>query len=139
MIQNGSNVTIEYTLKLDDGEVVDTSEGRDPFVYQHGAQQILPALEAQIAGLEVGGEGEFTLSAEEGYGLVNDELYEAVPVERIPEGARHVGAQLVSRDEQGNERPLRVHQVREDMIVLDLNHPLAGQRLHFALRVVAID
>jgi FKBP-type peptidyl-prolyl cis-trans isomerase SlyD len=139
VIQDGSKVTIEYTLKLGDGQVVDTSEGRPPFVYQHGAGQILPALEDQLAGMSAGNEKEITLAPEEGYGPVNDELYQPVPVDQIPEDARQEGAQLVSRDQQGNERPLRVHEVREDEVVLDLNHPLAGKSLHFDVKVVSID
>lgn len=139
VVHDGSKVTIEYTLKLGDGQVVDTSEGRAPFVYQQGAGQILPALEAQLEGMSVGSEKELTLTPEEGYGPVNDKLYQPVPVDQIPEGARHVGAQLVSRDPQGHERPLRVHEVREDVIVLDLNHPLAGESLHFDVKVVSIE
>jgi FKBP-type peptidyl-prolyl cis-trans isomerase 2 len=139
VIQEGSKVTLEYTLKLGDGQVVDTSEGREPFVYQHGAGQILPALEEELAGLSAGTEKELTLAPEQGYGPVNDELFQAVPADQIPEAARHEGAQLVSRDQQGNERPLRVHEVREEEIVLDLNHPLAGESLHFDVKVVSVD
>ena len=139
MIQDGSKVGIEYTLKLDDGNVVDTSEGRETFVYQHGAGHILPALEEALAGLGVGSEKQVTLSAENGYGPIVPELFHEVPAEQIPQEAREKGAQLLSRDDQGNERPLRVHDVREDVIVLDLNHPLAGETLHFAVRVVSID
>lgn len=139
MIQDGSKVTIEYTLKLGDGQVVDTSEGREPLVYQHGAGQILPALEDELAGLSEGSEKELTLTPEQGYGPVNDDLVQTVDVEQIPEPARHEGAQLVSRDAQGNERPLSVREVREDGIVLDLNHPLAGESLHFDVKVVAIE
>jgi FKBP-type peptidyl-prolyl cis-trans isomerase 2 len=139
VIQDGSKVTIEYKLKLDDGELVDTSDGAEPFVYQHGEGQILPALEEQLTGMAAGDEKQVTLSAEQGYGPVNDELYQEVPADQIPEGAREKGAQLVSRDQEGNERPLRVHEVREEVIVLDLNHPLAGQTIHFEVKVAAID
>jgi len=139
VIQDGSNVGIEYTLKLDDGQVVDTSEGRETFVYEHGAGQILPALEEALVGLAVGSETHVTLAPEQGYGPVEQELFQAVPVDQIPEAARQKGAQLVSRDQDGNERPLSVHEVRDDAIVLDLNHPLAGQTLHFDVKVVSVD
>jgi FKBP-type peptidyl-prolyl cis-trans isomerase SlyD len=139
VIQDGSTVTIEYTLKLGDGQVVETSEGRQPLVYEHGAGQILPALEQELAGLAVGSEKEMTLTPEQGFGPVDDDLLQTVAVDQIPETARHEGAQLVSRDAQGNERPLRVREVRDDGIVLDLNHPLAGQNLHFDVKVVSID
>lgn len=139
VVEEGSKVGIEYTMKLDDGQVVDTSDGREPLVYQQGAGQLLPSIEAELEGMSVGGEKQLTLTPEQGYGEIHEELYQEVPADRIPEGARHAGAQLISRDEQGHERPLRVHEVRDEVVVLDLNHPLAGQTLHFDVKVVSID
>lgn len=141
MVKDGARVGIDYTLKLEDGTVADTSEGREPLVYEQGAGQILPALEQSIAGLDVGDEKQVALSPEEGYGPVREELYEAVAAEQIPEEARSVGSQLVARDAQGNQQPVRVHEVREtdEQIVLDLNHPLAGESLFFDVKVVSID
>jgi FKBP-type peptidyl-prolyl cis-trans isomerase SlyD len=139
VIHDGSKVGFEYTLKLDDGQIVDSSEGRAPFTYQHGEGQIPPALEAQLGGLHVGSEKQVTLTPEEGYGPVRPELMQTVPIDQIPEDARKVGAQLVSRNEQGQERPLKVAEVRDEEIVLDLNHPLAGQTLHFDIKIVSIE
>jgi FKBP-type peptidyl-prolyl cis-trans isomerase 2 len=141
VIQDGSTVGIEYTLKLEDGSVADTSEGGEPLVYQQGAGQILPALEEELAGLAVGEEKQVSLAAEQGYGPVREELYQTVPASEIPEGARTVGAQLVAQDAEGNQRPLRVHEVHEqsEEIVLDFNHPLAGEALLFDVKVVSID
>jgi peptidylprolyl isomerase len=141
VVKDGSTVGLEYTLKLDDGSVADTSEGRAPLVYQQGAGQILPALEQSLAGLSIGDEKQVSLAPEEGYGPVREDLYRTVTTEQIPEDARVVGTSLVAQDEQGNQQRLRVHEVREeeDEIVLDLNHPLAGQTLLFELKVVSID
>lgn len=139
VVKDGATVGIEYTLKLDDGSVADTSEGGEPLVYEQGSGQILPALEENLAGLAVGEEKHVTLPPEQGYGPVREELYQAVPIEQVPEDAREVGTPLMARDAQGHERPLRVHEVRDDEIVLDLNHPLAGQTLVFDVKVVSID
>jgi FKBP-type peptidyl-prolyl cis-trans isomerase 2 len=141
VVKDGAKVGIEYTLKLEDGSVADTSEGGDPLVYQQGAGQILPALEQSLAGLSVGDEKQVSLTAEEGYGPIREDLYRTVATEQIPEDARVVGADLIAQDEQGRQQRLRVHEVRaeEDEIVLDLNHPLAGQALLFDLKVVSID
>lgn len=139
MVENGAKVGIEYTLKLGDGSIADSSEGREPLVYEQGSGQILPALEKSLAGLAVGQEKHVTLSPEEGYGPIHEELYQAVPIDQIPEDARQVGTPLMARDAQGHERPLRVHEVRDDEIVLDLNHPLAGKTLVFDVKVVSID
>lgn len=141
MVKDGATVSLEYTLTLDDGTVADTSSGRGPLVYLHGTGQILPALEESIAGLGVGEEKSVKLTAEQGYGPVQDELFQTVPADQIPEDAREVGTPLVARDAQGQERPLRVHALRDETeeIVLDLNHPLAGQALSFDVKVVAIE
>lgn len=139
VIKDGVKVGIEYTLKLEDGQVADTSEGREPLVYQQGAGQILPALEESLAGLAVGDEKQVSLSPEEGYGPVREELYQTVELDQVPESAREVGTPLVAQDAQGNQQRLRVHEVRDEEIVLDLNHPLAGESLVFDVKVVSID
>lgn len=138
VVQKGSKVGIEYTLKLEDGTLADASRG-EPLVYEQGAGQVLPALETAVGGLEVGQEKQFTLPPEEGYGPVREELFRSVPVEQIPEGSRHVGATLVARNPSGGEYPATVREVREEEIVLDLNHPLAGKVLIFDVKVVSID
>lgn len=138
MIQDGSTVSIEYTLTLDDGRTADSNVGQEPLVYQQGAQQILPAFERELAGKEVDDTCTFVLSPEQGYGPVNPELRQEVEAELIPADARRAGVELVSEDPQGNQRRVRVHEVREETVVLDLNHPLAGENLHFEVKVVGI-
>lgn len=139
MIKDGASVSIEYTLKLDDGSVADSNVGQEPLAYEQGKRQILPALEDELVGLAVGDQKNVTLSPEQGYGPVNPEAYQEVPLEVIPEDAREVGTQLVSTDGAGNRRVVRVHEVREEAVVLDLNHPLAGQTLHYDIRVIGIE
>lgn len=139
VIAAGSQVSLEYTLTLDDGKVADTNVGGTPLKYQQGAGQILPALEKELVGLGVGATKEVDLTAEQGYGPVNEELYDTVEASQIPEDARTVGAMLVAQAPNGQQRPVRVHEVKGEEIVLDLNHPLAGKALHFAVKIVAID
>lgn len=138
MVQDGKRVSIEYTLKLDDGSTADTNVGREPLTYTQGQGQILPALENALEGLAVDDSKAVTLPPEQGYGTVDPERVQTVPVDQIPEGAREVGAQLVAADEQGRRIPVRVKEVRDDAIVVDLNHPLAGETLHFDVKVVEI-
>lgn len=139
VIAAGSQVSIEYTLTLDDGEVADTNVGGTPLKFEQGAGQILPALESELLGLGVGATKEVDLTAEQGYGPVNEELYDTVEASQIPEDARTVGAMLVAQAPNGQQRPVRVHEVKGEEIVLDLNHPLAGKALHFAVKIIAID
>ena len=139
MIEEGSTVSIEYTLSLDDGETADTNVGGEALVYSQGQQEILPALEEALIGLEVGDTKKVVLTAEEGYGLVDPDGFQDVEPDLVPEDARTVGTMLVASDPEGNQQPIRVHEVGEDNLVLDFNHPLAGQALNFDIKIVAVE
>jgi FKBP-type peptidyl-prolyl cis-trans isomerase 2 len=139
VIEEGRTVSIEYTLKLDDGTVADTNVGGDPLVYTQGNGQILPALEKNLEGMTTEDTRSVHLSAAEGYGEVNEELYREVPPEQIPEEAREIGQVLYGQGPNGQPFQVRVHEVREETIVLDFNHPLAGQALNFDIRIVAVE
>jgi peptidylprolyl isomerase len=139
VVEDGKTIQIEYTLKLDDGTVADSSEGREPLEYEQGASQILPALEAELAGMQVGEARSVDLTAEQGYGAVDDSLLQEVPLSAVPEDGREAGAQLMSEAPDGSRRVVRVREVREDVVLIDLNHPLAGQALHFDVKVVGVE
>lgn len=136
MIEAGKTVAFEYTLRLDDGSVVQSNKDDEPLTYVHGENQILPALERELEGLEVDDRKEVTLEARDAYGDVRPDAFREVPAEQIPQEARRVGAQLSA---QGYDGPIRVHEVKDDVVVLDFNHPLAGKSLKFDIRVVSIE
>jgi FKBP-type peptidyl-prolyl cis-trans isomerase 2 len=138
VVEKGSQVSVEYTLSLEGGEVVETNSGKAPFTYEQGAGKMLPAFEAQVNGLKPGAAKEFDLSPEQAYGPVRKDLYQTVEATQIPEEARKAGTMLMARAETGEQRPVRVHEVKGDKIVLDLNHPLAGKKLHFAVKIVSV-
>lgn len=139
MIAEGSKVSIEYTLKLDDGTTADSNVGRQPLVFEQGKGQLLPAFEEELAGRESGEVVEFRLGPEQGYGTVDPELRREVDLDAVPEEGREVGAQLVSEDQQGNRRVIRVHELRDATAVLDLNHPLAGEPLNFEVKILEVE
>lgn len=139
MIENGQSISIEYTLKLDDGTTVDTNVGEDPLTYTQGSSEILPALETALLEHAVGDTKEVKLTAEEGYGPINIEAYQEVELEMVPEDARTVGMMLVATDPEGQQQPIKVHEVREETIILDFNHPLAGEALNFEIKILGID
>jgi FKBP-type peptidyl-prolyl cis-trans isomerase SlyD len=139
VVENGSKVSLEYTLTVDGGKVAETNVGKAPLSYEQGAGKMPPAFEAQIAGLAPGAAKEFDLAPEQGYGPVRKELYQTVDAAQIPEDARKVGTMLVARADDGQERQVRVHEINADKIVLDLNHPLAGKKLHFAIKVLSVE
>lgn len=136
MIQEGSKVSIEYTLTLDDGTKVDTNVDGDPLAYEQGAGQIIPGLEREMIGLAVGDEKSVQVSPADGYGDSDPSAMREISADQVPEEARHVGAMLMAEGHQG---PIRVAEVRDDVIVLDFNHPLAGQNLNFAVKVLGIE
>lgn len=138
MIPEGKQVSIEYTLTLDNGSVADSNVGKEPLVYEQGKGQILPALEQELGKLDAGVEHAVTLSAEQGYGPVNPKAFQEVKPDVVPEDAREQGKLLVARDQSGNENRVRIHEVHPDRIVLDFNHPLAGERLHFDVKIVSV-
>lgn len=139
VVEEGRTVSIEYTLKLEDGTTADTNVGDEPLVFEQGQHQILPALERELAGMSVDDTVQVTLPPDKGYGEVNPELYREVEPSMVPEQAREEGTQLVAEDQQGNKQLIRVREVREESIVLDFNHPLAGETLHFDVKVVSIE
>ena len=138
MVEDGKQIGIEYTLTLDDGTQVDSNVGGQPMLYEQGSHQILPALEQALAGLRVGDTKKVDLTAEQGYGPVHPEGIQEVDASLIPEDARVAGAMLVADDGAGNRRQVRVKEVKGDKVVMDLNHPLAGKALHFAVRIVTV-
>ena len=138
MIENGQSVAIEYTLKLDDGTIVDTNVGEDPLTYTQGGSEILPALEEALLGHAVGDSKEVRLTAEEGYGPINTDAYQEVELGMVPEDARTIGTMLIATDPEGQQQPIKVHELRGETIILDFNHPLAGQALNFDVKILDI-
>jgi FKBP-type peptidyl-prolyl cis-trans isomerase SlyD len=138
-IQEGSHVAIEYTLLLEDGSVVESNVGDAPFEYTHGNAEIIPGLEQGLEGMEVGERKSIRVPPELAYGPVHPEAFYEVDKDLVPESAWEVGTELVARDSSGRERPVRVHEIRDDTIVIDANHPLAGKTLVFNVRVLSID
>jgi len=138
-VEAGRKVSIEYTLTLDDGKKADSNVGGEPLVFEHGAHQILPALEEALAGMKVSESRKVTLPPDKGYGEVMPQLIQEVDPKQIPEEARVAGAELAAEDEEGNRHFARVHEVREDKILVDMNHPLAGKTLHFDVKILSIE
>jgi FKBP-type peptidyl-prolyl cis-trans isomerase 2 len=137
VIENGKMVEFEYRLSLEDGTVVETNfDQGDPIQYVQGNGQILAALEVALEGLTENDRKSVKLSAEEAYGVVNPEAFQEVPRDRIPEELLAVGAHLQA---PGYDGPIRVHEIHDDIVVLDFNHPLAGQALTFDIRIVSIN
>jgi len=131
-------VAIEYTLTNDSGEVLDTSEGQDPLSYLHGAGNLISGLEQALEGKATGDELKVTVSPEDAYGERMDELVQKVPRDRF-EGADEleVGMRFQASSDRGDTL-VTIAEVSDDEVTVDGNHPLAGQTLHFDVKIVDV-
>lgn len=136
-IQKDKVVSFHYTLKDESGTVIDKSEGQ-PLVYLHGASNIIPGLEKALVGKKVGDTLNVTVEPEEGYGEYSAEAVQEVP-RNLFQGVDHIepGMQFQAQTDDGMQVVV-VKDVSEDSIIVDGNHPLAGQRLNFDVQVVEI-
>jgi FKBP-type peptidyl-prolyl cis-trans isomerase SlyD len=134
-VKDGSLVSIEYTLTDDSGKVLDTNVGKEPLTYIQGGGQIVPGLEKELTGLKVGDEKKVTVKPEEGYGAVDAKLFQELPKENFPPEALKAGAMLMVKSKEGGTHPIRVAEVKEKTVLVDLNHPLAGKTLKFDVKV----
>jgi len=119
-VSSGKEVSIEYTLRLEDKSVVDTNVGGEPLTYTQGAQQIISGLESEVEGMAVGETKEVTVPPERGYGVMDAAAFREVDSKHVPEGARVVGAKLQGRDANGLSVYARVAQVNESTVILGL-------------------
>ena len=138
VIGAGKTVKFDYSLKVD-GKVIDSSEGKEPLEYVQGQGMIIPGLEKQLEGLKVGDQKTISVAAADAYGEVNEQLFKEFPKDMIAEGINpQVGQMLQLQDNQGRVIPAMVAEVKEDTVLLNFNHPLAGQDLVFDVSIVDI-
>ncbi|NLG51322.1 MAG: peptidylprolyl isomerase [Chloroflexi bacterium] len=133
-VQDNMVVSLDYTLRLDDEGVVDTSEGREPLMYIQGQGQIIPGLEKQLAGMETGQEKDVVVLPEEGYGEYDSDLVETLPRSIFPPELEE-GMAFRMRTDDGRIAVVYVEEIQGDQVVVNLNHPLAGKTLYFHVRV----
>ena len=137
MIKTGSTVKVHYTGKLENNEVFDTSNGKQPIEFQVGSSQVIPGFENAVMGLSVGDKTEVTIDPDQGYGPVREDLIITLPKTQIPADAQP-GAQLQGMGQDGQPFNVVVKEVNEENAVVDANHPLAGKNLLFEIEVIEI-
>ena len=129
-------VSIDYTLKDDDGSVLDSSEGGEPLVYLHGAQNIIPGLEAALEGKAVGDGVQTSIPPEEGYGAKREELLQVVERKHFADTPElEIGMRFQVTTEDDNQVIVSVTKIDQDTVTLDANHELAGMTLHFDVTI----
>ncbi|HEY6461604.1 MAG TPA: FKBP-type peptidyl-prolyl cis-trans isomerase, partial [Polyangiaceae bacterium] len=131
-IQPNAHVTLDYELRDDEGELIDASAAEDgePIEYVHGYGMLVPGLEAALVGLRVGDERDIVVPAEAGYGERDESLVLEVDRSEFPDPkAIAPGDEFVAESPDGDEMAMNVVEVKDDVVVVDANHPLAGMTL----------
>ncbi|HBG60413.1 MAG TPA: peptidylprolyl isomerase [Candidatus Omnitrophica bacterium] len=138
MISAGKEVTIDYTLKVDN-EVVDSSVGKEPLVYTQGSKMIIPGLENALEGLEPGAEKTVVVPASEAYGVINPEAVVEIQKDKLAsEETPEVGMVLQMETSTGQPMVGMIKEIKENALVIDFNHPLAGKELTFEVKVIGV-
>jgi FKBP-type peptidyl-prolyl cis-trans isomerase SlyD len=139
LIADGLVVVLNYTLRADDGEVIDSSTADDPMAYLHGADNIVPGLEQALTGKTVGFKGKLTVAPEDGYGEREDLPPQPVPRSAFPAGVTlAVGMQLMAEGPNGSHAPIWIAKIEGDNVYVDSQHPLAGKALNFEVEVLTV-
>jgi FKBP-type peptidyl-prolyl cis-trans isomerase SlyD len=137
-VANDKVVSLAYTLRDAKGEILDSANASDPLHYLHGHNNLLPAFEANLLGAVVGQKVEFKLSAADGYGEYETANLQEIDRAHLPAGQDPEPGMAILADFGGGQRPFPITKVTATHITIDLNHPLAGQELHFSVEVLEI-
>lgn len=138
-VENGLFVSVEYKGTLQNGELFDTSEGRQPLEVQMGAGQLIKGFEDALAGMALNEKKTFTVQPEEAYGhRIDEHVHSFARSEIPPEMDPQVGQTVALSSPDGQQIPARITGVDAEQITVDLNHPLAGEPLTFQIEIVGI-
>lgn len=139
-VKKGDKVKVHYHGKLTSGETFDSSEGRDPLEFEVGSGAVIKGFDDGVTGMEVGEKKTINIPVEEAYGTSNPEMIIEMPKDRFPKDMElEVGMPLAMSNQDGQQFQVVVKEIKDDAVILDANHPLAGKDLVFDLELVGID
>jgi len=137
--KDGDTVKVHYTGTLENGEVFDTSQEREPLEFQLGQGQLIPGFEKAVIGMSEGDSTKVDIPSDEAYGEVRDDLVINVPKEQLPDDVEpKIGMQLQVNQQNGQPIPVRITEIKDEELVLDANHPLAGKNLTFEIELLEV-
>ena len=138
-VKSGDTVKVHYHGRLTDGTTFDSSEGRDPLEFEVGSGNVIAGFDDGVTGMSVGDKKTINIPVDQAYGPKQDDLLMEFPSDRFPEDmVPEVGMQLNMSNGAGQNFPVIIREVREGSVILDANHPLAGEDLTFDLELVEI-
>ena len=132
-------ITFNFTVKDEDGAVLDSSENKEPLSYLSGTNSIIPKLEEALNGMIIGSKKNVKIATDDAYGAYKDEAVQTVKKDQFPQEAQLVvGARYVANSPEGVQMPFIITDVKDDDITVDFNHPLAGRDLEFDVELVDV-
>ena len=139
IVAKGDTVSLEYTGTFSDGQVFDTSQGREPLRFKVGSGQVIPGFDHAVEGMKLHQEKTFTIVSADAYGPVRNEMFLQIPRNKLPaEQEPKVGMSLGLQGPNGERLPAKIAKVESETITIDANHHLAGKDLTFKVKVVGI-
>jgi len=138
-VKNGDTVRVHYHGKLTDGSTFDSSEGRDPLEFTVGSGQVIKGFDDALVDMQPGEKKTVNIPVDQAYGQRNDDMMMEYPKTEFPaDMTPQIGMELHMSDNMGNVFPVVIAEVNEESVLLDANHPLAGQDLIFEIELVSI-
>ena len=137
-MNQGTKVKIHYTGTLNDGKIFDSSEGREPLEFTIGNNQVIKGFEDGIKGMKLNDEKTIKIKAKDAYGERDERMVASVPRDKFPPEVQ-AGGTLLLKGPNGERLPAVVKEVKDNIVVIDMNHPLAGKELNFKIKVVGIN
>jgi FKBP-type peptidyl-prolyl cis-trans isomerase SlyD len=136
-LKSNQVVTMNFTLKDDNGNILDSTKGNEPFSFISGTNQILPKLEEKVGEMLIGSKMDVILDPEDGYGIYDDGAVKIINRSEFPEDIElDKGMGFLAKSPQGKDVQFFIKEVEGDNITVDFNHPLAGKNLHFDLELL---
>ncbi|SDT92686.1 FKBP-type peptidyl-prolyl cis-trans isomerase [Halopseudomonas salegens] len=137
-INQDSQVTLHFTLKLPDGEVVDSTLNKQPASFKVGDGSLLPGFEQALYGLKSGDKRSFEIDPEQGFGPGNPQNIQVMPRDSFNEMELETGLLVIFQDAAGGELPGLVKTIHDTTVEVDFNHPLAGKVVTFEVEIIAV-
>jgi FKBP-type peptidyl-prolyl cis-trans isomerase 2 len=138
-VKSGDKIKVHYHGRLTNGETFDKSEGREPLEFEVGSGMVIKGFDDGVTGMAVGDKKTINIPFDEAYGPKNPDMVIDMPKDRFPKDMElEVGMPLAMSDDQGQQFQVAVAEIKEEVIILDANHPLAGEDLIFDLELVEI-
>ena len=137
-INQDSEVTLHFTLKLPNGDVVDTTTNKAPATFKVGDGSLLPGYEQSLYGLKAGDKRSFEIEPERGFGPGSEQNIQTMPRDNFSDMELEPGLLIIFKDAAGGEMPGVVKTIHDSIVEIDFNHPLAGKVITFEVEIIAV-